>query len=216
MLHYILFIFFYIFVRQRFKHNKFKAIISELSNYLMKLNIKEWYDKMREGEVLLAYKGDITPALITNVLEIVESKLEDTEAAVKVKKKVYFVLVECLQNLFHHIDVPNRNKEEEKFAMFIIARSDTTYKISTGNFVVHENINVLKEKMDKVNSLTRDELKSLYKVVLNNNTYSSKGGGGLGLIDIVRKTGSKLEYKFHNYNKEFAFFSLNINISQLG
>jgi hypothetical protein len=72
----------------------------------------------------------------------------------------------------------------------------------------------LKEKIDKINSLSKDELKDFYKFVLNNQTFSEKGGGGLGLIDMARKTGNKLEYQFSSFNPEFDFFNLNVLITE--
>ena len=42
---------------------------------------------------------------------------------------------------------------------------------------------------------------------------SLKGGGGLGMIDIARKTGQKLEYDFLKVDDKFSFFTLNIKVS---
>ena len=43
---------------------------------------------------------------------------------------------------------------------------------------------------------------------------SDKGGGGLGMIDIARKSGKKLDFDFHKVDDEYSFYSLNINIPQ--
>ena len=43
---------------------------------------------------------------------------------------------------------------------------------------------------------------------------SDKGGGGLGMIDIARKSGQKLDFDFQQVDEEFSFYSLNINIPQ--
>ena len=43
---------------------------------------------------------------------------------------------------------------------------------------------------------------------------SAKGGGGLGMIDIARKSGKKLDYKFDPVDDQFSFFSLNIKVAQ--
>lgn len=183
----------------------------------MSFNLQETFHRMNEGDVLLAYKGSITSDLITNVLEFIETKLGDIDASAGVKKKVYNVLVESLQNLYHHIDeLPDSMKEEfdSKFAVLVISRVKDTYKISTGNFVRSAKVKQLKEKIDKINSLSKDELKDMYKFVLNHQKLSEKGGGGLGLIDIAKKTGNKLDYLFQNYNDEYYFFSLDVFISE--
>ena len=79
----------------------------------MSFNIQDYYSELNEGEVLLAYKGSISSDLINNVLDAVESKLQDFNERSKVRKKVYNVLVESLQNLFHHIDDLPKNYEKE-------------------------------------------------------------------------------------------------------
>ena len=66
-------------------------------------------------------------------------------------------------------------------------------------------IKPLKDKIDKINSLSQDELKDMYKFILNHQKLTAKGGGGLGLVDIARKTGNKLDYKFHNSTKIIIF-----------
>jgi hypothetical protein len=60
--------------------------------------------------------------------------------------------------------------------------------------------------------MSGDELKDLYKEVLNRDERSGKGGGGLGMIDIARKTGKKLNFDFIRINDKLSFFSLNITI----
>ncbi|MEA1897483.1 MAG: hypothetical protein U9N53_07445, partial [Bacteroidota bacterium] len=79
----------------------------------MSFNIQDYYSELNEGEVLLAYKGSISSDLINNVLDTVESKMQDFNDHSKVRKKVYNVLVESLQNLYHHIDDLPKNYEEE-------------------------------------------------------------------------------------------------------
>ena len=42
---------------------------------------------------------------------------------------------------------------------------------------------------------------------------SAKGGGGLGMIDISRKSGQKLDYNFMSVDESCSFFTLNIKIT---
>lgn len=181
----------------------------------MSFSIKEYYENINKGDILLAYKGSITSELINDVLETVEKRLDDANEISKTRKKLYNVLVESLQNLYHHIEETHEGIEEEldpKFGVLIIERENGMYKVTTGNFINSTKIKFLKEKIDKINSLTKDELKDMYKFILNHQKLSAKGGGGLGLVDIARKTGNKLEYIFHNYNNNYYFFNLIIKI----
>ena len=175
---------------------------------------------MERNDILLSFKGAITSELLTSVLQIMEEKMEDLNEEPKTKKKVFNVLVECLQNLYHHIDdfeVQGSAEEvsEKKSAIFSISRTVESYNIVTGNFVSNENVTNLTNKINKINDLSRDELKAYYKQVLNNGEISEKGGGGLGFIDIAKKSGEKLVYNLREIDESYSFFTLTVKISQI-
>lgn len=178
-------------------------------------NIHEFYNKMEEGNIMLSFKGEVTSDLLTSILQIMETKMETLDEPPKIKKKVYNILVECLQNLYHHIDEDDAaTKADERSALFMIRKEDGEYSIMTGNYMAQENVELMKGRLDKINQMDRDELKVYYKEVLNNGEMSAKGGGGLGMIDIARKSGKKLEYVFDPVDENYSFFSLNVKVAQ--
>jgi hypothetical protein len=182
------------------------------------LDLYTFYDSMEKSNILLSFKGEITSDLLTSILQIIESKLDNFEEKSKTRKKVYNVLVECLQNLYHHVDEisPEKNVEATtRSAIFMIGKDKEKYNILTGNFILTNNIAKLTERMDKINSLSLDELKSLYREILNNDQFSDKGGGGLGLVDIARRTGQPLGYSFKEVGGDYSFFTMSIKISHV-
>jgi len=178
-------------------------------------NIHDFYNKMEKGNIMLSFKGEVTSDLLTSILQIMESKMETLEEPPKIKKKVYNILVECLQNLYHHLDDDDfKTKINEKSALFMIRKEEGEYSIMTGNFITNENVELMEGRLDTINEMDKDELKVYYKEVLNNGEMSAKGGGGLGMIDIARKSGKKLEYNFAPIDDTYSFFSLNIKVAQ--
>jgi hypothetical protein len=180
----------------------------------MMLNIYDFYDKMERNNIMLSFKGDITSELLTSILQIMESKLDTLQEDPKIKKKVYNVLVECLQNLYHHMDeiTPDLN-DKIRAAIFLIGKIDNQYTIITGNYIKKESVSSLQKRLEDINQLSKDQLKEFYKEILNNGEMSMKGGGGLGMVDIARKTGDKLNFNFLPVDDQYSFFSLNIKIS---
>lgn len=180
----------------------------------MMLDIYDFYDKMERNNILLSFKGDVTSELLTSILQIMETKLENLQEEPKVKKKVYNVLVECLQNLYHHMDESQSGASDKtRSAIFMIGKIENQYNVITGNYIKEENVNGLRNRLEEINTLSQDQLKEYYKKVLANGELSAKGGGGLGMIDIARKTGQKLNFNFMPIDDKFSFFSLNIKIS---
>lgn len=174
---------------------------------------------MERNNIILSFKGAITSELLSSVLQIMESKMEDLEESLKTRRKVFNVLVECLQNLYHHIDDFEIEGSPEdiakmKSAVFMIARNEGYYNVVTGNFLLTENVAKLTERITTINSLDRAELKEYYKSVLNNGEMSVKGGGGLGFIDIAKKSGEKLDFDFTEVDDKYSFFTLIVKIEQ--
>ncbi|HOF20363.1 MAG TPA: SiaB family protein kinase [Bacteroidales bacterium] len=182
----------------------------------MSFNIETYLRNHPESNVILYYKGNVDSDLINYVLDTVEEKLAKMDEQPRLRKKVYNVLVESLQNLYHHVDkVPEdfEDQHSEKFGILRIEKIPTGYKIVTGNFIQTDNAKELKEKIMRINRSTREEIKELYKFILNHQRLSAKGGGGLGLVDIARKTGNKLDYTFRRYNDDYFFFYLDILVA---
>jgi len=181
----------------------------------MQFDIDQYYSSMNSGEVILAYKGSISSELITNVLEVLDAKLEDLITQKRIKKKLYNVLVESLQNLYHHIDdLPDKTdgKFDVHFGIFVISQTQEGYKVSTGNFIQNDKIIPLRQKLERIQSMSKEDLKRLYKDILYNQDFTEKGGVGLGLVDMAKRTNGKLNYRFTDYNEDYSFFNLEVFI----
>jgi hypothetical protein len=179
----------------------------------MSFDVENYFSDFLNGNIIVYYKGNIDPDIINKVLDTVEEKLVKENEQSKLRKKVYNVLVESLQNLYHHVDrVPEDFDDQtyEKYGILAINKVKDGYKIVTGNFICSENVEKLEEKIKRINRSSHEEITELYKFILNHQRISSKGGGGLGLVDIARKTGNKLDYTFKEYDDKCSFFYLNI------
>jgi len=183
----------------------------------MSFNVENYFSEKPDGNIILFYKGNVDSEVINHVLDTVETKMASMKEQSRLRKKVYNVLVESLQNLYHHVDkVPADFEDQtaERFGMLAVRRVSPGYRIITGNFVHTDNIEKLEEKIKRINRSSREEIKELYKFILNHQRISAKGGGGLGLVDIARKTGNKLEYSFRGYSDTYSFFYLDILVTE--
>jgi hypothetical protein len=183
----------------------------------MSFDIENYFLGLPDGNVILFYKGNIDSDIINHILDTIEDKMVEVHEQSRLRKKIYNVLVESLQNLYHHVDkVPGdfEDQTSEKFGLIEIRKVGRGYQVVTGNFVKAENIEKLEEKIKRINKSSHDEITELYKFILNHQRISAKGGGGLGLVDIARKTGNKLDYTFKKYDENYSFFYLNISINE--
>jgi len=176
-------------------------------------NIFDFYSDMEKNNVLLSFKGAINDDLVAAIINMIENKLELRDENPRVKKKVFNILVECLQNLYHH-NAEYNDSDHDMSVVVMIAKNVEGYSIVTGNLIDDVKVESFKSKLEEINSLDKQGLKQLYKTVLTEGKFSESGGAGLGLIDIGRKSGEPLEYGFIPFNENYSFFSLNVKINQ--
>jgi len=184
----------------------------------MGFDVNKLHAEICGNDVFYTFVGNIASGKINSILEGIEERLVEVSISVKVRKKILNIMVESLQNLFHHSDdVPEDMVDTlgKRFGMVVVKRKDNDFLLTAGNFVLSDKVKILTEKIEKINSLSEAELKEMYKYILNYQKLSSKGGGGLGLIDMARKSEKKLEYRFYPYNEKYFFYRLDIFVSNL-
>lgn len=166
---------------------------------------------MVDRNLILIYEGEFTQEITKSVLAMAERNMDYLGEESSIKKKVFNVMVECLQNICKHSDTV---KEKEKSAIFMIGKENEFYTITSGNYIVNQDVQGLKSKLEKINSLDKEGLKSFYKELITNGELSDKGGAGLGFVDIARKSGEKLGFEFNQVNDEYSFFSFKTQIGR--
>ena len=176
--------------------------------------IYELHKTMLAKNLILVYEGEFTQEITKSVLAMAERNMDSMGEESSIKRKVFNVMVECLQNIVKHGEDYNPMNEKKQTAIFMIGKLDNEYVITSGNPVKNDIVGILREKLDKINGLDKEGLKALYKDIIKGTEISDKGGAGLGFVDMARKSGQKLEYDFHEINDEHSFFSLKTTISR--
>ncbi|MCS7073860.1 MAG: SiaB family protein kinase [Bacteroidia bacterium] len=179
------------------------------------IDVHTYYNSMDNNEVLFAYKGDFTTELLKSILKTTDLKMEELGEERIVRKRVNSILIECLQNMIYHSEKFESGKEDISSSILVISRTGEGFMIEHGNVVTPEVAEKLSKHIDKINSMTGEQLRDYYNEVLTNEEFSAKGGAGLGIIDIARKTkNNKVLYDFKPTSEEgLLFFSLFVQIS---
>jgi hypothetical protein len=185
----------------------------------MNLNLKyvksvlNIYDEMIKSGISLVYIGEFNQKITKTFTRMAEDRMDRNSEERKIKKKVYHVLVETLQNMNKHSDeINDQGMKGVGSGLFMIGQKEDRYFVITAN-KVHQSKRVgLHTAIDAINTSTPKELKEMYKKQIKEGCISDRGGAGLGLIDIARKTGKQLEYQFLKLDEEYYFFLLKVEI----
>jgi len=180
----------------------------------VKLELTNYYNQLQSKDILLSYKGAVNNDLLDCLMKLTEDKLNLLESSRGLKKKVYTVVVEILQNIYHHFDPKYFTQESDMDSIaFVIGKDSTDFSIIAGNYIENDKVIPMREVIDELNSLSAQQLKQRYIQALNNGSFTQKGGAGLGLLFIARKSGGKLEYVIKDAEFNHSFFSLKVKIS---
>lgn len=174
--------------------------------------IYDLHRTMLSQNLILVYQGDFTQESTKSILSMAERNLDSSGEDSSIKRKVFNVMVEALQNIVKHSDELVDGQVRSHAAIFLIGKETNRYSIMSGNPIQKSNVEKLRKTLEHINGLDKDGLKELYKDIIKNTTISEKGGAGLGFVDMARKSGGKLEFEFPAMNDEYCFFSLKVNV----
>jgi len=174
----------------------------------------KFFTNLRDNNISLVYDGEINHNVIRAFTDLTNNELELKEEPNHIKKKVFNVMVESLQNISKHAECIDYDNQKYGRGILLISESDTSYNVTTGNVIKSDSIKRISENIDIINSKNKEELRELFKTRLSTGRLSEKGGAGLGFIDIAKKSGNKLEYHFEKISEAYYFFILNSQIAK--
>lgn len=170
------------------------------------------YDEMSENGISIVYLGEFHHQITKMFTSMAEDDMDRKDEQRSIIRKVYSVMVETLQNMAKHSD-----EIADKFnigkGLFMIGKKDETYYVITSNKVTNQKKEDLELAIRQVNGATKEELKEMYRKQITEGSLSEKGGAGLGLIEIARKTRNKLVYQFLPFDEHTQFFLLKVEIN---
>lgn len=170
--------------------------------------VTKFHHAMTEQNIMLVYEGEVTQTITKAFTSMTEKGFEEsgTDSA-KTQKRVYHVMVECLQNICKHADEESSGEPDSSGrGLFMVSNNSEKYTVTTGNVVANDKVDIIKGLIERFNGLSPEEIKTEYKRMIKESRLSEKAGAGLGFIDIVKKTGNKIEYHFEKINDKTSFF----------
>lgn len=167
---------------------------------------------MKERRTLVKFIGLLKYDTIEVLLNKANAELDKLGTNYRLKKKIYRIMVECLENILKHA-LKIESSKSDYLSKFSFETDGDDFYISTGNPVFMKDISSLQIKLEKVNESDLIGLKEMHDEVISRGTISNKGGAGLGIIDIAIKSQNQLTYSFEPLNKEISYFWLEVKIT---
>jgi hypothetical protein len=170
---------------------------------------------MPQSETILSYQGLMSFEIIGHLLNSLKDETEARGITISHYKKILSVMIEALENVFKYND--NYEKETSLFPSnypkFSLEHVNGAYVLVTGNPILNKDIPRLSSHIETINSLDREGLRQMFRSTLTNGKFSSKGGAGLGFIEMAKISGEKINFNFIPINDTYSYYECTIQIS---
>lgn len=168
-----------------------------------------------DDKMSLFYQGVTHDDITDKLIGLSDENLRSQVALGRIRKRVSFAISECFQNIIRHKEMPESQQTAQDWpSMFMVRNIGNAYYIGSVNLISNENIDQLREQLLKLNELSEEELRSLYLEQLPTATFSEKGGAGLGLIEMARKSRQKFEFDFLSVGGDLSLFVIQLSFCE--
>lgn len=136
-----------------------------------------------QGEVVFAHHGPVDRTLLEALVAQAENHSLASTDGVSLRKRLFNVLVEGLENVHHHTPA---EMADSGFALLF--RSSAGYRILLGNALPSAHAAQLSHRLSILNEMDEADLREHHLRLLANEGRTERGGAGLGLLTMARKS----------------------------
>lgn len=185
----------------------------------MIMDIPEYVKTLRDNNISVMYSGPIWAYGIDGIAEMLQRRLEVDGLPQSASRAVFSVFVEQMNNMLMYstdkepVEQENGEKGEISKGIFVLGMKDKTYFVYTGNLLKDSSAEILKKRIDYLNTLDKKQLRKYYKECMQSEDDNPESkGAGLGLIEIARRASSKILYEFQPKDDGMQYYTMYVEI----
>lgn len=169
----------------------------------------QFFQTLKDDNFSLIYMGEFDDELTGLLMRIQETSTDEGRG---MKKRLSYLIAECFQNVIRHGDVDVNEFDNLTSKMFMMRTIGNEHYLGSVNPIQKDGIEKVKSILDSLKNMTSEEIRKIYLESLGENSLSEKGGGGLGLIEMARKTKNPVDYLFEQRNEEWYNFFMQMKL----
>jgi len=171
--------------------------------------------KNSHKDIIVQFKGQLEFDSISDLIHILKERMKERHVNYVTYKKILMLMIESLENILRynkHIDL-TLSLIKDNPPEFKIYMENNHYLIESSNVILNQDIYGLNQRLEQINTLSKNKIKDLYKSTITDGKFSDKGGAGLGIIEMAKITDEKLKYQFSPIDEKFSLYTLQLLLS---
>lgn len=160
----------------------------------------EFHSYVERRDVIFYYVGYFSQTIIAAMADAVKLRAEHTGAVGQTRRKLFSSFIEMAQNIVHYsadaFEKEGQDAAGMRHGAVFITHTDDRYFLHCANPIHADVADKLREKLERLRSLTIDEIKSEYKEMLRSEAPPDSKGAGLGFLTMARDASAPLDFEF--------------------
>lgn len=181
-------------------------------------DLYEFRNQIKANKIILSFEGSMSQAVLCGFVDVLneqlskyDEKLSDQSINKYIVRRVFAVFVELAQNIQKY---SAEFMDNSGIGIIVIRERSHDFIINSGNLINNPQIQNLSERCDQINQMSADELKKFYRSSLKLIRLEGKTGGGVGLIEIARKSGHPIKYNVTPIDQQYSFFVFSAQVDK--
>jgi hypothetical protein len=165
----------------------------------------------KEG-ILMCFNGPFSHSIIEEMGTAIKNHLAAENIARMAVQDVFAVYIEMTQNARNYLTCKNISVEDMGSATILISRHGDRYAVTSGNVILKSDVESLVARVEGINALDADALKKAIRQQLRCEIPPGALGAGIGLMEMAKRSNSKLHYSIRDINDRYSFFTLKTTV----
>jgi len=184
------------------------------------LDLYRFRQEIRKHNIILSFEGTMSQGVLTALIDALREKVianaTDLPNSMQFTiRKICAILVELAQNIqTHSSEQAVQGNTSSGLGIIVVREDKTCFTLTSGNNILKANAEKLAAYCNQLNSLDQTELKMFYKEALKKERVNNSNNGGIGLIEMKRKSAQDFAYDMQTIDDKIVFFSLSVNLDK--
>ncbi len=175
----------------------------------MQEEVHQFYRQLQEKGIIFSFSGPISQSLLEGIGQTLKQKMSLEETSTNIIQKVFSIFVELMQNIINYSAQRVTSEEAEQeisYGVLIVGKEGQHFYIISGNYIQEEQEAALRDKLTRIRSMDKTELKQFYKQQRRMQVEDASKGAGLGFIEMARKASQPIEFNIARMGDSCSFF----------
>lgn len=152
---------------------------------------------LAERGLIFSFAGYLSEDMLTTLGQALKARMAVAETDANVAKRVFSVFVEQVQNIIRYSSErvsADQPRVEMSSGIVSVGHGADGFFVVCGNVVEAAKVDDLRERLEQLSKMDRDQIKAYYREKLREPPESESQGASIGLIEIARRSSAPIDF----------------------